>query len=311
MKCTNCNAELAEDSVFCSECGTKVESTPTPAPTPEETPVVEKSLAVEETPAIEESPAVEETPAVEESPVIEETSTTEQGDTKKFPFSLPSTSGKNNFIGYVVLGVAAIAVIVLIVLVCNLLFGKNYKTPIQDMEKMINSQSTNVKDYYKLAYGPRADFYYEYSKLLAKIGEDEDAEDWEDNAKDTLEDLYDNLEDQYGDKVKCSLKIKEKDEISDSKLDDYQDGWEDDIEAIENIMDAAEDNDDYSKSDIKAITKLCEKWIKKFEKMEVKKGYELEVEATIKGDDKDDSDDTEITVLKIGDQWVMDDNLFY
>lgn len=39
MKCPNCNAELTDDSIFCSECGTPIERAPQPEPIPQPTPI--------------------------------------------------------------------------------------------------------------------------------------------------------------------------------------------------------------------------------------------------------------------------------
>ena len=61
MFCTNCGAQLEDNSIFCIQCGAKV-SGDTPAPVVEEPVVMEAS-----------APVVEEVPVVEQAPVVEET----------------------------------------------------------------------------------------------------------------------------------------------------------------------------------------------------------------------------------------------
>lgn len=63
MFCTNCGAQLEDNSIFCIQCGAKVSGeTPAPAPVVEEPVVMEAS-----------APVVEEVPVVEQAPVVEET----------------------------------------------------------------------------------------------------------------------------------------------------------------------------------------------------------------------------------------------
>lgn len=63
MFCTNCGAQLEDNSIFCIQCGAKVSGeTSAPAPVVEEPVVMEASA-----PVAEEVPVVEQTPVVEES----------------------------------------------------------------------------------------------------------------------------------------------------------------------------------------------------------------------------------------------------
>lgn len=70
MICKNCGNEIPEGSLFCPECGTKVEAAPVAeaAPAAEETPVVEETPVAEAAPAeaapAEAAPAAETIPAV-------------------------------------------------------------------------------------------------------------------------------------------------------------------------------------------------------------------------------------------------------
>jgi len=84
------------------------------------------------------------------------------------------------------------------------------------------------------------------------------------------------MEDKYGKNIKISVDFKDKE-----KLD------KDDIEDIENDFDDMYD-----------------------EKISISKAYEVECEFTIKGKDDKDTDETSITVGKIGSRWYIVDGGF-
>lgn len=97
--------------------------------------------------------------------------------------------------------------------------------------------------------------------------------------KDGLE-LMDNLigyitesaKEQYGDNAKFSIKIKDKEKID-----------KDDLKELETLYSSAYDSD-----------------------IEISKGYELEVELTVKGKEGKNSDETELDVIKIkGEGWKL------
>lgn len=100
--------------------------------------------------------------------------------------------------------------------------------------------------------------------------EDLDPDDAVDYFEEAAEDSADYLEEEYGDNWRVSYKIKDKDQIKDSKL-----------KKIARTL--------HDKYDIK--------------KSSVKKGFDLELEVKIKGSEDEDEDDLEFAVLKIGGKW--------
>jgi len=93
-----------------------------------------------------------------------------------------------------------------------------------------------------------------------------------DDIEDMLDELVDELEDEYGKRVKFSYKVEEKDSLSEKKLDALKD----------------ELKDSYGIS-----------------KKDVKDAMTLELEMTIKGSEDKDSEDMEMTVVKIGGKWYL------
>lgn len=87
--------------------------------------------------------------------------------------------------------------------------------------------------------------------------------------KDDMEDMLDMLEDEYGKNIKISYKIEEKEKIDKEDLEYVQ-------EYIEEVYE---------------------------EEVKVTKGYKLEVEATIKGKEDDDTDDQDMYIYKIDGDW--------
>lgn len=92
-----------------------------------------------------------------------------------------------------------------------------------------------------------------------------------DELDDEAEDMLDDLEDELGDDVKISYKIKDKEKID-----------KDDLEDMEEMLEDAYDG-----------------------KIKVKKGYEVDVKITAKGDDDKDSQTMTLNVYKINGDWCI------
>lgn len=108
----------------------------------------------------------------------------------------------------------------------------------------------------------------------------EDSDEWDgdyDDCIDAFEDAYDEVvdefEDEYGKNVKIKYEIDNKKAIKEKKLSDYEDLYDDDLDM----------------------------------KVEIKKGYKLELTVSIEGDkDDEEFDEIELVVVKIkGEGWVI------
>lgn len=93
---------------------------------------------------------------------------------------------------------------------------------------------------------------------------------------DMLEDLMDDMKDEYGKNVKITYKVTDKEKLDKDDLKD----WKKTIKSRYN------------------------------EKVDVTKGYELEVEMKIKGKEDSDEEETDFTVLKIDGKWYLMGGLF-
>lgn len=99
-----------------------------------------------------------------------------------------------------------------------------------------------------------------------------DYDDMVDKFDDSMDDISDALEDEFGKHVKITYKVLKKKELKKKAIDNYEDMYKDSY-------------------DFKA---------------HIEKGYEVKIEARIKGSDDDDKDKMEFTVLKIKDHgWKL------
>ena len=342
MICSKCGAQIPDDAKFCGTCGNNVATqSEAPVQTQPETTNTE-ALAVEN----EASSSEEKVSIVEEAaPVVEEASqnpeyttynpTTEPTQQYQYtpnPEQAPqfNTPGQppippaNNYQqmdaeaskrGLIILAGIAVAAIIVIVLLFNLIFGGGWKSVIKDRVKCYNKQTTDVKDYYIATYGEICgEFNYEQAKLIAKLT---DEDDWEEDAEEEIEETYEYFEKSFGDDWEIDYEIKSNKALSDSKIDDAQDSWESAVESLENILDTLEDiddpkdyNDELDEDDLEDLIKFYEKWHKKLEKMEVKKGYKVKYNMIIEGEDGDSKEKVTTNIVKIDGEW-MTDNFYF
>lgn len=110
------------------------------------------------------------------------------------------------------------------------------------------------------------------TKDMLKEAEDEDF----DELDEMLEMLVEFAEEEYGDDVKFTIKVDDKEKLDKDDLKDIEESYEDMYD----------------------------------EKIDVKKGYEVTAEMTVKGDDGKDSEDIELTVIKVkGEGWLLTQDL--
>lgn len=172
----------------------------------------------------------------------------------------PETSLSFDIKKYIPIGVAAVAVVLVIVILASV-FGGAYKKPLKYMEQTANGKFKNVE---KLA--PKA--YWEYYE-----------EEYDEDVKDTIEELEENyedytldyLEEEYGENVKISIKnIKKKKTLSERKLDDLRENLKDNYDIPKksvtkafvleyDIVVKGDDDDDEDESET-IVAKIDGKW---------------------------------------------------
>lgn len=241
--CQNCGKPLDDTMRFCDGCGASQQEAP------------QQEVPQQEVP--------QQAPVATAAPKKEGFSFNKVvGEVKTFANGLVNRCKADKKFMYTCIGIAAAAVVVLVLLL-SLVFGSGGMTkPIDTMiDVTFKGKVSKIKD---LA----PDDYWEWY-------EDEydmDIDDIIDDAEDEFDDVIDYYEDEYGDNIRVSYKVEKKKKLSDKKLKGI-------AEALADRYDL--DEDDFTEA------------------------YELDVEMTIKGSDDDDTDDSEMTVIKYKGKWYL------
>lgn len=212
--------------------------------------------------------------------------------------------------------ILAAALIFVIVFLKACFFGSSYKTPIDDMIKIVNKKQTNI-DKIADAVVPAmlTDSYDEIIDILKsnkdykKDFKDIYNKDLPDVLEDMYDDIYDNLEDEYGKNPKISYKIKDKEKLDKDEREAVSKAYSSFAKLSSGIIDcieALEKCTELTEKEVKKLVKQVEALEKKLDKFKVSSGYILDVKLTVKGKDDKDSEDMEIVVIKVNGDWMID-----
>lgn len=287
MICKNCGQENNGENKFCVKCGQPIEAVA------EQAPVVNQETVVNQEPA---------------------------GNDMNFTSGMSTQSpNKNKMMMGVIAAVAVVAVILVIVL-ASALFGKNEKTPIDNIEKIANKKPTDVDSIVEdVAPSFLADAYFDTVKVLKKNDNYKDLindiyEESEVALGDAWEDVNDDLEDEYGKKVKFSYTVEKKEKIEKDDLETIAELYqelgqykEELVEAVEILADATE----LEEKEVKKLVKIVENLSDEFENFKITKGYELKLNVVVEGKDDDNDEDIKLAVIKANGEWMIDPIMSY
>lgn len=215
---------------------------------------------------------------------------------------------KNNVIVKIAAAVAAVVVVILLI---SSLFGSSYKDPVKKLVKLCNKKEESSIEYSYINQ-PKflADYTKTYEEILAKS-------DYDDDYKNTYEYVFDDWEDTYGEDFKVKLvKIKDVEKMDKDDIKDYQesmreyvedkDDREDLVDDMKDSLEYYEDNYDLSKKDSKKILSAYKKMLKKMAKVKISKGYEMDIEIKIKGEDgKAEFKEKHVEIIKVDGDWIF------
>lgn len=116
-------------------------------------------------------------------------------------------------------------------------------------------------------------FNKEDAKYLVKVYPEIYVEEYldEDKLEESLEDVLEELEDKYGKNIKLKYKVTDKEKVDKDDLEDLEEDYEDRLD----------------------------------ETIKISKGYELEVDVTVKGKKKERTKEMDIVVLKMDGEWAI------
>ncbi|MCM1187167.1 MAG: hypothetical protein NC251_10745 [Lachnoclostridium sp.] len=203
-------------------------------------------------------------------------------------------------------GAAAVVLVLLVVLVASLMGSGSYKTPVKDLVKLINKQSTDAFAYMELTDPISTDYTRSVYNILKK---NEDMKEEFDDLKNDIADFY---EDIAGFKItKCdfvaSKEMKKKDlrSIEDSVSSSYLEDLIEEIDEMDNAdYEDMADELDISKSDAKKFAKETKSYLKTLSKIKVTKGYEVTIRFYGKYDgETDKTDKIDVRIIKVNGKW--------
>ena len=138
----------------------------------------------------------------------------------------PNAGAAKKKINPAIIGGIAVGAVVLIALIILLISSLGaYKKPIKNLVGLANKRSTNVTAYLDCVAPPFVSS--SYKSLLGTLKGGDAKKELDEAIKDKTDDLWDELEDQYGKGWKITIEWKDADKLSNKKLDDVKDRWED------------------------------------------------------------------------------------
>lgn len=211
--------------------------------------------------------------------------------------------------------IACLLAAVVIIVILRACFGGKPTTPLNNIQKIINKQETDItkivdattpgfvsdayKDMLKVLEGNK-----EYKKTVKEILK---------NSGDQIDDLwsysFDDLEDEYGKNVKISYKVKKKEKLTKDEKKSISEGYAAFADLSSGVTDCIENLDkctELSDKEINKLVKIVENLEKKLEKIKVTDGYLMTVDLIAKGKDDDDSEKVDIVVIKVDGDWTID-----
>ncbi len=291
MNCKKCGHENNGVNKFCVHCGEPLDVTPA------------------------------QEPVVNQTANTQQTGETSMGSNMSFANAGNSVNSlKSNKAMLGIFAAVAVLAVIIVISLFSAVFGKNEKTPVDNVEKILNKKPTDVDSIVEdVAPGFVADAYLDTVKVLKKNDTykeliDDIYEEGEQSLGDYWEDMNDALEDEYGKKVKFSYKVEEKEKIEKDDLETiaelYQELGQYKEELVELIEVAAEATE-LEEKEVKQLVKIVEKLSDEFEDFKISKGYELELEVVVEGKDDDHDEKVKLAVIKANGEWMIDPVMTY
>lgn len=276
MYCTNCGSQMPDTNRFCTKCGAPLKmkhggSGNYPAPEPEPDPLYEDDPPYEPDPIYDPEPSPE--------PII----------TPKKGLPLPA-----------IIGIAAAALAVIVAVVCVLVFGSSYKTPVKDLAKVVSDKKADSSDALRLVLPKKtAKKLRTISSALNQLDPFGSETDLNDVFTGDIEDFSNAVRSTYGNDAAVRFKIVDRDRIDRDDLEDYEELIREKIglDAITDIVSF------FGESKVNSILKGL---TRDLTGLQVRDGYTLDLEMTVNTPARTQKiflDD--VTVYKVSGNWVF------
>lgn len=320
MICKNCGQEVQEGNAFCQNCGSPVTVEGAEEKNAEKVSLTKSQNSEENSQQNSvQNDSIHESDNQNYSQPYHNSTQNYSGEAYDQSYAEASAAvqqeNPKKKLNSSVIGLAVI-VILAVLFLKSCFFGSSYKTPLDDMLKIVNKKQTNI-DKIADAVVPAmlSDTYEEMIDLLKSNKEYK--KDFKklydktlpDAIEDAYDEFYDNMENIYGKNIKISYKIEDKEKLDKderkaiasaySSFAQLSSGITDCIEALENCT-------EFKEKELKKLVKQVEALEKKLDKFKVSSGYVLDVEFTIKGKKDETSQNMDIVVIKADGDWMID-----
>lgn len=320
MICKNCGQEVQEGNAFCQNCGSRVTEEGAEEKNAEKVSLTKSQNSEENSQQNSvQNDSIYESDNQNYSQPYHNSTQNYSGEAYDQSYAEASAAvqqeNPKKKLNSSVIGLAVI-VILAVLFLKSCFFGSSYKTPLDDMLKIVNKKQTNI-DKIADAVVPAmlSDTYEEVIDLLKSNKEYK--KDFKklydktlpDAIEDAYDEFYDNMENIYGKNIKISYKIEDKEKLDKderkaiasaySSFAQLSSGITDCIEALENCT-------EFKEKELKKLVKQVEALEKKLDKFKVSSGYVLDVEFTIKGKKDETSQNMDIVVIKADGDWMID-----
>lgn len=201
-------------------------------------------------------------------------------------------------------GIAATALIVVVAaLLVRTLFFSGYKESLRDIEGLVNDRE-NEFDEYVDALAP--DFLEDDVDDLMDLMKDSAKDEYDEmmkSFKNSVKEAYDELEEEYGSDAKLSFDVKDEKKLDKDKLEDIKDNYTS-LAGYASMLTSYADK--ITDADSKKVLKIVKNIQNDLEDIKISKGYQVEVEVTIKGKKGKDTNTFTVNVIKVNGDWMPD-----
>lgn len=216
--------------------------------------------------------------------------------------------------------VSVTVLIVALIALVMMVFRKNEETPLKNIEDILNDKPTNAKSIAEdVAPKFLTDPMFEIVFIIARSDGYKDSleeayENSENRLEDTWEELYSSLEEKYGANVEFYYDIEKKIECEDKELELAESVYQD-ISTIETevvkIIELLSSKTKLTDKEVDKIVKVIGKLCDEFEDMSITKGYKMDVDVYVEGEEDDKKEEYKVVVVKGNGEWYIDPVLTY
>lgn len=201
------------------------------------------------------------------------------------------------------IGVPLVAILLFVTIIFSFVEDKSYEKPIQNYASIVSGKKLANKYYYGLVGGTqKGDYESRLMKQLDKI-----------NGTDKVGELIQEYQEvskeakgKYGKDFVCTYEVADKKPVTSGELEAVKQSWkEESVELFSLYKTNIESSDKYSSKERKKLVALCDEAYGVLKKLQPQEGYMVKIRYTEKGSKKQNTEEEEVAIAKVGKEWVI------